>query len=43
MTKWIKRKKTKVVKVGDVAVGGDNPISIQSMTNTDTCLSLIHI
>ena len=37
MTKWIKRKKTKVVKVGDVAVGGDNPISIQSMTNTDTC------
>ena len=37
MTKWIKRKKTKIVKVGDVAVGGDNPISIQSMTNTDTC------
>ena len=23
--------------VGSVPVGGDNPISIQSMTNTDTC------
>lgn len=28
--------KTKVVKVGDVLIGGDNPISIQSMTNTVT-------
>ena len=32
----IKRRKTKVVKVGKVSVGGDNPISVQSMTNTST-------
>jgi len=32
----IKRRKTKVIKVGKVKVGGDNPISIQSMTNTLT-------
>ena len=32
----IKRRKTKVVNVGDVKVGGDNPISVQSMTNTLT-------
>ena len=32
----IKRKKTKVIKVGDVKIGGDNPISVQSMTNTLT-------
>ncbi len=32
----IPRKKTKVVYVGKVAVGGDNPISVQSMTNTKT-------
>ena len=36
MSSWIKRKDTKVVHVGDVAVGGYNPISIQSMTNTNT-------
>ena len=36
MTNWIKRKKTKVVDVGGVLVGGGNPISIQSMTNTNT-------
>ena len=36
MSNWIKRKNTKVVNVGNVAVGGENPISIQSMTNTDT-------
>ncbi|MCL2564807.1 MAG: flavodoxin-dependent (E)-4-hydroxy-3-methylbut-2-enyl-diphosphate synthase [Defluviitaleaceae bacterium] len=30
------RRKTKVITVGDVKVGGDNPISIQSMTNTKT-------
>ena len=33
----IKRRKTKKIYVGDVAVGGDAPISVQSMTNTDTC------
>ena len=32
----IKRRKTKVISVGDVKVGGDNPISVQSMTNTLT-------
>ena len=32
----INRKKTKVIKVGNVKVGGDNPISVQSMTNTLT-------
>ena len=33
---WIVRKKTNQIFVGDVGVGGDNPISIQSMTNTNT-------
>ena len=32
----IKRRKTKVVNVGNVKVGGDNPITVQSMTNTLT-------
>jgi len=32
----IKRKKTKVIQVGNVAIGGENPISIQSMTTTKT-------
>jgi len=32
----IKRKKTKIINVGNVRVGGDNPISVQSMTNTLT-------
>ena len=36
MADWIKRKITKVIDVGGVLVGGNNPISIQSMTNTDT-------
>jgi (E)-4-hydroxy-3-methylbut-2-enyl-diphosphate synthase len=30
------RRKTRVVHVGDVAIGGDNPIRIQSMTISDT-------
>ncbi|MCK4312976.1 MAG: flavodoxin-dependent (E)-4-hydroxy-3-methylbut-2-enyl-diphosphate synthase, partial [Candidatus Cloacimonetes bacterium] len=30
------RKKTRVIKVGDVLIGGNNPIPIQSMTNTKT-------
>ena len=30
------RRATRVVSVGDIAVGGDHPIRIQSMTNTDT-------
>lgn len=37
MSEWIKRKETKAVSVGGVLVGGKNPISVQSMTNTDTC------
>ena len=32
----IKRKKTKVINVGKVKIGGDNPIAVQSMTNTLT-------
>jgi (E)-4-hydroxy-3-methylbut-2-enyl-diphosphate synthase len=32
----IDRKKTKVINVGNVKIGGDNPISVQSMTNTLT-------
>ncbi len=33
----IKRRKSRQIMVGDVPVGGDAPISVQSMTNTDTC------
>jgi (E)-4-hydroxy-3-methylbut-2-enyl-diphosphate synthase len=32
----IKRRKTRQVMVGHVAIGGDSPIVVQSMTNTDT-------
>ena len=32
----IKRRKTRVVNVGNVLVGGENPVTIQSMTNTKT-------
>ena len=32
----INRKKTRVINVGDVKIGGENPISVQSMTNTLT-------
>ncbi len=32
----IKRRKTKTINVGDVKVGGENPITVQSMTNTLT-------
>ena len=32
----IKRKKTKEINVGGVKIGGDNPITVQSMTNTLT-------
>ena len=32
----INRKKTKVIRVGNVKIGGLNPISVQSMTNTIT-------
>ena len=32
----IRRRKTKEINVGHIKVGGDNPISVQSMTNTLT-------
>ena len=33
----IPRRKTRQIMVGNVPVGGDAPISVQSMTNTETC------
>ncbi|TGO02858.1 4-hydroxy-3-methylbut-2-en-1-yl diphosphate synthase [Candidatus Thiomargarita nelsonii] len=33
----ITRRPSRQIHVGKVAVGGDAPISVQSMTNTDTC------
>ncbi|MCP4568249.1 MAG: flavodoxin-dependent (E)-4-hydroxy-3-methylbut-2-enyl-diphosphate synthase [FCB group bacterium] len=32
----VKRRKARAVKIGDVIIGGNFPIAIQSMTNTDT-------
>ena len=32
----IKRRKTREISVGSVKIGGDNPIAVQSMTNTKT-------
>lgn len=32
----ISRRKTRKIQVGDKAIGGDAPITVQSMTNTDT-------
>ncbi|MBO7549163.1 MAG: flavodoxin-dependent (E)-4-hydroxy-3-methylbut-2-enyl-diphosphate synthase, partial [Clostridia bacterium] len=29
-------KNTKVVKIGNILIGGGNPVAVQSMTNTDT-------
>ena len=31
-----KRKKTRLVRVGTVAIGGGSPVSVQSMTKTKT-------
>jgi (E)-4-hydroxy-3-methylbut-2-enyl-diphosphate synthase len=33
----IPRRKSRTIYVGNVAVGGDAPISVQTMTNTETC------
>ncbi len=33
----IKRRVSRQISVGDVLVGGDAPIAVQSMTNTETC------
>ena len=30
------RKKTRSIRIGDIGVGGDNPVRVQSMCNTDT-------
>jgi (E)-4-hydroxy-3-methylbut-2-enyl-diphosphate synthase len=32
----IERRRTKKIRVGDIYIGGDSPIIVQSMTNTDT-------
>ena len=32
----ILRRKTRQIKLGNIGIGGDNPISVQSMTNTET-------
>ncbi len=32
----IKRRKTRPVRIGDISIGENNPIAVQSMTNTDT-------
>jgi len=32
----IERKKTRKIRIGDVYIGGDAPVAVQSMTNTDT-------
>lgn len=36
MDNYILRRQTKKIKVGDISIGGDSPISVQSMTNTDS-------
>ncbi|HKJ89366.1 MAG TPA: flavodoxin-dependent (E)-4-hydroxy-3-methylbut-2-enyl-diphosphate synthase, partial [Gammaproteobacteria bacterium] len=33
----IHRRKTRQIHVGSVPIGGDAPIAVQTMTNTDTC------
>ena len=33
----IKRRVSRQIQVGNVPIGGDAPIAVQSMTNTDTC------
>lgn len=32
----IKRRLSKQIRIGDVKIGGDAPVSVQSMCNTDT-------
>ncbi|MGI6778296.1 MAG: flavodoxin-dependent (E)-4-hydroxy-3-methylbut-2-enyl-diphosphate synthase [Acetivibrionales bacterium] len=36
MDLYIKRRKTRKVRVGDIYIGGNSPVTVQSMTNTDT-------
>ena len=35
MSYSFERRKSRIIRVGDVQIGGDAPIAIQSMTNTD--------
>ena len=35
-TSHIVRRTTRQVRIGDIRIGGDAPIVVQSMTNTDT-------
>jgi (E)-4-hydroxy-3-methylbut-2-enyl-diphosphate synthase len=37
------RRKTHIVQIGNVCVGGDNPIVVQSMTSTDTGSEIVRI
>ena len=37
----IKRKETRQIHIGNVAIGGGAPISVQSMTNTKTTDTLL--
>ena len=34
--RMIERRKSRTIKIGDLEVGGDSPISVQTMTNTLT-------
>ena len=34
--KKLYRNQTKEIRIGDVVIGGDHPVAIQSMTNTRT-------
>ncbi|HEY5585569.1 MAG TPA: flavodoxin-dependent (E)-4-hydroxy-3-methylbut-2-enyl-diphosphate synthase [Ruminiclostridium sp.] len=36
MEQYLQKKQTRKIRVGDIYIGGDSPISVQSMTNTDT-------
>ena len=33
----IKRRKSRIIKIGDIKIGGNNPIAVQSMAKTFTC------
>ncbi len=36
LEQYIQRKLTRKLRVGDIYIGGDSPVTVQSMTNTDT-------
>lgn len=33
---YIKRRKTRTIRIGELTIGADSPVAVQSMTNTDT-------